>query len=132
MLNEKDIYSHLANGGDIKDLYKALENEIHNAQDRIIKEKDAELKKQEQAKKELKARDAAFKAIKAYVALVNPELDDVFISSALDICESFKITTIPKRDSDACNVRTFDKISFSNEEMEKLWSMIFPIHFRKK
>ena len=93
MLNSNDIYSHLANGGDIKDLYKALENEIHNAQDRIIKEKDAELKKQEQAKKELKARDAAFKAIKAYVALVNPELDDAFINSALDVCKSFKLFT---------------------------------------
>lgn len=90
MLNEKDIYSHIANGGDPKELYKALENEIHNAQDRIIKEKDAELKKQEQAKKISKARDAAFKAIKTYVALVNPELDDAFINSALDICESFK------------------------------------------
>ena len=94
MLNEKDIYSHLANGGDIKDLYKALENEIHSAQDRIIKEKDAELKKKEAEQKELKARDAAFKAIKAYVTLVNPDLDDAFIDSALEICRTFKVFSL--------------------------------------
>ena len=94
MLNEKDIYSHLANVGDIKDLYKALENEIHNAQDRIIKEKEAEQKEKELADKKNKARTAAFKAIKAYVTLVNPTLDDAFINSALEICESFKVMTL--------------------------------------
>ena len=91
MLNEKDIYSHLANGGDPKELHKALENEIHSAQDRIIKAKAEELKKKEAEQKELKARDAAFKAIKAYVALVNPDLDDAFIDSALEICKSFRV-----------------------------------------
>ena len=91
MLNEKDIYSHLANGGDPKELHKALENEIHNAQDRIIKEKDAALKKKEAEQKELKARDAAFKAVKAYVALVNPDLDDMFIDSALELCKNFRV-----------------------------------------
>ena len=93
MLNEKDIYSHLANGGDPKELFKALENEINNAQDRIIKEKDAELKKKEAEQKELKARAAAFKALKAYVTLVNPTLDDAFINSALEICKNFKVIT---------------------------------------
>ena len=93
MLTDKDIYSHLANGGDIKDLYKALENEIHNAQDRIAKEKDAELKKKEVEQKELKARAAAFKALKSYMTLVNPDLNDLFINIALDTCKSFK--TIP-------------------------------------
>ena len=93
MLNEKDIYSHLMNGGDPKELHKALENEIKAAQHRIIKEKDAELKKQEAEQKELKARDAAFQAIKAYVALVNPTLDDAFIDSALEICKNFRVVT---------------------------------------
>ena len=96
MLNEKDIYSHLANGGDPKELFKALENEIHSAQDRIIKEKDAELKERELAEKINKARAAAFKAMKAYVALVNPDLDDKFINSALDVCESFKVIKMNK------------------------------------
>jgi hypothetical protein len=94
MLNEKDIYSHLANGGDPKELYKALENEIHTAQGRIIKEKAAALKKKDAEQKELKARDAAFKAIKAYVTLVNPTLDDVCIDSALEICKNFKVISV--------------------------------------
>ena len=93
MLNENDIYSHLMNGGDPKELFKALETEIHNAQNRIIREKDAELKKKETEQKELKARAAAFKALKAYVALVNPTLDDAFIDSALEICKNFRVIT---------------------------------------
>ena len=91
MLNEKDIYSHLANGGDPAELYKALENEIHSAQDRIIKEKDAELKKREAGIKIANARSTAFKAIKSYLALVNPELPDDVINILLDTCEKVKI-----------------------------------------
>ena len=91
MLNEKDIYSHIANGGDPKELYKALENEIKAAQEKAIKARVAELKKKEAEQKELKTRDAAFKALKAYVALVNPTLDDAFIDSALEICKSFRV-----------------------------------------
>ena len=91
MLNEKDIYSHIANGGDTQELHKALENEIKAAQEKAIKAKAAALKKKEAEQKELKARDAAFKALKAYVALVNPTLDDAFIDSALGICKDFKI-----------------------------------------
>ena len=91
MLNEKDIYSHIVNGGDPQELHKALENEIKAAQEKAIKAKAAALKKKEAEQKELKARDAAFKALKAYVALVNPTLDDAFIDSALEICKSFKV-----------------------------------------
>jgi hypothetical protein len=93
MLNEKDIYSHIANGGDPKALHKALEAEIKFAQEKVIKEKAAELKKRDNEQKALKARDAAFKALKDYVALVNATLDDAFIDSALEICKSFKIFT---------------------------------------
>jgi hypothetical protein len=93
MLNEKDIYTHLKNGGSIEDLQKALENEINMAQDRIIKEKDLELKKKEAEQKAEKARATAFKALKAYVTLVNPTLDDAFINSALEICKSFRVVT---------------------------------------
>ena len=94
MLNSNDIYSHIANGGDPKELYKALENEIKAAQEKAIKAKAAELKKKETEQRALKARDAAYKALKAYVALVNPTLDDVFIDSALEICRSFKIVSL--------------------------------------
>jgi hypothetical protein len=94
MLNSQDIYSHIANGGDPKELHKALENEIKVAQEKAIKAKAAELKKKEAEQKELKARDTAFKAIKAYVTLVNPTLDDAFIDSALDLCRTFKVVTL--------------------------------------
>lgn len=93
MLNEKDIYSHIANGGDPKELYKALENEIKVAQEKAIKAKTAALKKKEAEQKELKARDAAFKAIKTYITLVNPDLDDMFINSALDVCKNFRVVS---------------------------------------
>ena len=91
MLNERDIYTHLANGGEIKDLHKALENEIKKAQDRLIKEKDAELKKQETERKAAEARARAFKALKDYVTLVNPTLSDAFLNAALDACGDFKV-----------------------------------------
>lgn len=99
MLNDIDIYKHFMKGGSPEDLHKALENEIQNVQDRIIKEKDVELKKKEAEQKELKARAAAFKAIKAYVALVNPTLDDAFIDSALDLCKTFKVITCKEAQS---------------------------------
>lgn len=91
MLNEKNIYNHLKNGGSIEDLEKALVNEINAAQDRIIKEKDAELKEKELAAKINKARTAAIKALKSYFALVNPTVDDKMINIALDTLESTKI-----------------------------------------
>lgn len=91
MLNEKDIYSHIANGGDIKDLYKALENEIHNAQDRIIKEKDAELKQKKLAEKKSKMRIAAFQSLKDYFALANPDVTEDIINSVLDTLETVEI-----------------------------------------
>lgn len=117
MLNEKDIYSHIANGGDPRELYKALENEIKAAQDKAIKAKAAELKKKEAEQKELKARDAAFKAIKAYVTLVNPNLSDAFISSALDVCKSFRVVT----SSDAQTL-----------EWKEIWNTFFPFDFKRK
>ena len=91
MLNEKDIYSHLANGGDPRELYKALENEIHNAQDRIIKEKDAELKQKELANRINDARKFAVAALKDYFALVNPSVTEDVINSVLDTLETVEI-----------------------------------------
>ena len=66
MFNENDIYSHLVNGGNTKELYKALEIEINNAQNRIIKEKEVELKQKELREKKNKAADAALKALIDY------------------------------------------------------------------
>ena len=91
MLTNKDIYTHLKNGGSIEDLQKALENEIAAAQDRIIKEKDAELKKMEAEKKIGKARAAAHKAMMAYFALVNKNIDDDTVAQVLDLLSKVEI-----------------------------------------
>lgn len=91
MLNENDIYSHLLNGGNAEELYKALEIEIANAQSRIIKEKDAELKKQELEKKIGKARAAAHKAMMAYFTLVNKDIDDDTVAQVLDLLSSARL-----------------------------------------
>ena len=125
MLNEKDIYTHLKNGGSIEDLQKALENEIAAAQDRIIKEKDAELKKMEAEKKIGKARAAAHKAMMAYFTLVNPDINDDIVASVLDTLGTveIRINGVAARDG---------KVFFTDEEMEKIWNTLFPVHFRKK
>ena len=91
MLTDKDIYNHLKNGGSIEDLKKALENEVQATLDRIIKEKDAELKAQEAKKKEDKAHKAAVSAMKSYFALVNPKVDDKMIDIALDTLKNINI-----------------------------------------
>ena len=91
MLNEKDIYNHLCNGGDICSLYEALENEIAAAQAKIDEEKAAE---QEAAKKEAgikEARERAVAALTEYFALVNPDVTEKMITSVLSTLESVKI-----------------------------------------
>ncbi len=97
MLNEKDIYTHLCNGGDISSLYEALENEIEAAQAKIDEEKVAE---QEAAVKALaveEARKAAVAALTEYFALVNPGITENIITSVLSTLESVKITVKPER-----------------------------------
>ena len=92
MFDEKDIYNHLKNGGSIEDLQKALENEISNVQDRIIKEKATELKAKEAKDKELKARKSAVAALKSYFTLVNKDIDEDTINQVLDFMKNIKIT----------------------------------------
>lgn len=92
MFNQNDIYSHLLNGGAIEDLHMALEKEIAAAQDKIIKQKAAELKEKELAEKIAKARTSAFKSLKNYFSLVNPSVDDNIINSILDTLETVEIT----------------------------------------
>ena len=91
MLNEKDIYNHLKNGGDISSLYEAFENEIEAAKAKVDKEKVAE---QEAAVKALaveEARKAAVAALTEYFALVNPNVTENVITSVLSTLESIKI-----------------------------------------
>ena len=97
MLNEKDIYNHLCNGGDISSLYEALENEIEAAKKKIDEEKVAE---QEAANKALaveEARKTAVAALTEYFALVNPSITESIITSVLSTLESVKITVKPER-----------------------------------
>lgn len=98
MFNENDIYLHFMKGGSSEDLHKALENEIHNAQDRIDKEKTAALKRKELADKINKAKSTAFTALKSYFALVNPSVDDKIINSVLDTLETVEIRVNGARD----------------------------------
>lgn len=84
MFNENDIYSHFMKGGSPEDLHKALEIEIKNAQHRIAQEQEAEKKEKELAEQEAKARSAAFKALKFYLALANPDITDDIIDLTLD------------------------------------------------
>ena len=126
MFNENDVYSHLMKGGSPEDLYKALENEIHNAQDRIIKEKDAELKQKDLAEKINKARASAFKALKSYFALVNPDITEDIINSVLDTLESVKIQINNIGD------RRDDEIYFTDAEIERIWNIWFPFNSKRK
>lgn len=132
MFNEKDIYSHLVNGGNIKDLYKALENEIHNAQDRIIKEKDAELKQKELANRINDARKLAVAALKDYFALVNPDVTADIINSVLDTLETIEVKINGVRgkhkDCGACD----GIVNLTNEEWKQIWNTIFPFHSKRK
>ena len=91
MFDSNDIYRHLKNGGSFEELQKALEIEFTNAQNRIIKEKDAELKEQKAREKKNKARTAAFKALKDYFALANSDITEDIINSVLDTLESVEI-----------------------------------------
>ena len=96
MLNEKDIYTHLKNGGDISSLYKAFENEIVAAKAKVDEEKVAE---QEAAVKALaveEARKAAVAALIEYFALVNPDVTEKIITSVLSTLESVKIKNTKK------------------------------------
>jgi hypothetical protein len=87
MLSEKDIYEYLKYGGSIRDLYAALDKEIIAANKRIKEEKEAEQRKMETAEKIHKAREHAFKALKSYFALVNPEITDEIINAVFCVLE---------------------------------------------
>lgn len=119
MITEKDIYNHLKNGGTIDELYKALKNEIDDAQIRIIKERDAELKEKELADKINKARSAALKALKDYFALVNPDITEEIINSILDTLESVEI-------------KVNDVKGKYDEEWKEVWNFLFPFNFKSK
>ena len=125
MFNSNDIYSHLLNGGDKQVLFDALMQEIIKAEEKVKATKEAEKKEKELADKIGKARVAAHKAMMAYFALVNPDITNDIVASILDTLESVevRINGVAVRDG---------KVFFTDEEMEKIWNTLFPIHFKRK
>lgn len=98
MFNSEDIYLHLLEGGDKQVLFDALMQEIIKAEEKIKAKKEAEKKEQELADKKNKARTAAFKTLKSYFALVNPDVTEDIINSVLDTLESVEIKINGVRD----------------------------------
>ena len=98
MITEKDIYTHLKNGGSLEELHKALAKDIDKIQKQIDDEIVAKKREQELTNKKLKARTAAFAAMKAYFALANKDINDEIINSVLDTLESLEITFNNVRD----------------------------------
>lgn len=120
MFNENDIYTYFMNGGKTKELYKALETEIDNAQKRINREKEAEQKEKELTNRINDARKFAVAALKDYFALVNPDVTEDIINSILDTLESVEIKV-----NDV-------KGKYDDEDWKKVWNFLFPFNFRSK
>lgn len=76
MLNEKDIYSHLKNGGDPQVLHDAFLKELNAAQKKVDAEAEAEKAKAKEQKAKVQARKAAVAALSNYFTLVLPESID--------------------------------------------------------
>ena len=91
MLNSQDIYSHLLNGGELKELYAALDREIEEANKKIKIVKEAEQKEKELAEKIKKARPHAIQVLMNYFSLVNPDITEDIITSVLDTLETVEI-----------------------------------------
>lgn len=73
MLNEKDIYTHLKNGGDPQELYDAFLKEMNTAQKKVDEEAEAEKAKAKENEAKSQARKAAVDALSTYFTLVFPK-----------------------------------------------------------
>ena len=93
MINEKEIYAHLKNGGNPEDLYQAFLNELNEAQKKVDEEKAAEQEAADKALAVETARKNAVAALTEYFALVNPDITEKMITSVLTTLESVKIKT---------------------------------------
>lgn len=126
MFNSNDIYSHLINGGEIKDLYVALDKEIIAANKKIKDAKEAEQKEKELAEKITKARAHAVQVLKTYFTLVNPDITEEIINSVLDTLESVEIKINGVRGK--CD----NKVYFTDGEIKEIWDTLFPFPFKRK
>lgn len=73
MLNEKDIYTHLKNGGDPQELYDAFLKEMNAAQKKVDDEAEAAEAAAIKEGAKAQAREAAIAALSDYFTLVMPE-----------------------------------------------------------
>ena len=79
-MTEKDIYTHLKNGGTRQDLYEAFLKEVDAAQKKIDEDAEAEKiraekikAKEKENKAKAQARKAAVDALTTYFSLVLPK-----------------------------------------------------------
>ena len=98
MLSEKDIYSHLKNGGDPEELYQAFLNELNAAKDKIEQEEREKVEAAEKENKIAEARKCAIDAAVSYFALVNPDIREKDISFVFDFWSKLKITQYTAED----------------------------------
>lgn len=76
MLNEKEIYTHLINGGKEEDLFNALENEINLAYEKIKKEEEKKKALKEKEEKRNEALERAVSALLEYFNFVKVKTDE--------------------------------------------------------
>lgn len=72
-MTEKDIYTHLKNGGDPQALYDAFLNEMNAAQKKVDAEAEAEKAQAKEEEAKTQARKAAVDALSTYFTLVFPK-----------------------------------------------------------
>lgn len=139
MLNSNDIYSHLLNGGAIKDLYVALDKEITEANKKIKAAREAEQKEKELAEKIEKGKAHAVQVLKTYFSLVNPDVTEDAINFALDALATLKNVEIKvdsargksRRDYAACD-GSIETVPLTDEEWKEIWNTLFPFNFMRK
>ena len=80
MINEKDIYSHLLNGGNPQDLLDAFMKELNETQKKVDEDKKAQAEAEKIQKKVDVARKQAVAALLDYFSLVNPSVTEQMIT----------------------------------------------------
>jgi len=132
MFNSNDIYAHLMNGGEVKDLYVALDKEINEANKKIKEAKEVEQKEKELAEKKEKGRAHAVQVLKTYFTLANPDVTEDIINAVLDTLESLKITIKDVRGKRKDSVVLDDIANITDEEWKAIWNTFFPFDFKRK
>ena len=91
MISNKDIYTHLKNGGTIEELYSALDHDIEAAMDQIEAEAEAEEAAQKKAETLDQARKEALSALVNYAATAGQNYSEEELSKLLTLLSEGKI-----------------------------------------